>query len=30
MKYKWNYVQKVIKGPASLSVAQDRNVAHIR
>ncbi len=23
---KWNYLQKIIKGPASLSVAHDRNV----
>ncbi len=26
MKSKWKYLQKIIKGPASLSVACDRNV----
>jgi len=30
VKYKWNYIQKIIKGPAWLSVACDRNVAHLR
>jgi len=28
IKTKWNYLQKIIKGPASLSLARDRNVLH--
>ncbi len=27
IKTKWNYLQKIIKGPASLGMAHDRNVS---
>ncbi len=30
IKSKWNYLQKVSNGPASLSVARDRNVCALR
>jgi hypothetical protein len=30
IKSKWNYLQKIIKGPASLSTACDRNVCALR
>ncbi len=30
IKSKWNYLQKIIKGPASLSMAHDRNVCTLR
>jgi hypothetical protein len=29
LKYKWNYTQKIFKGPAWLSMARDRNVARL-
>jgi hypothetical protein len=29
MKYKWNYIQKIIKRPALLNVVGERYIAHL-